>query len=105
MSNFNESAHKLQVHDMQVNSDQSFIITASKDKTAKLFNARTLDCLKAYRYALHSYARSLARYNLCDGTQFQLFPSANDRGIQLQRKKTQYNGVGPSLAFLSLICL
>uniref|UniRef100_A0A0M3HT81 Eukaryotic translation initiation factor 3 subunit I n=1 Tax=Ascaris lumbricoides TaxID=6252 RepID=A0A0M3HT81_ASCLU len=49
MSNFNESAHKLQVHDMQVNSDQSFIITASKDKTAKLFNARTLDCLKAYR--------------------------------------------------------
>lgn len=49
MNMFDDQAHKFQIHDMQVNADQSFLITASKDKTAKLFDARTLDPLKTYK--------------------------------------------------------
>lgn len=47
--NFNDEAHKFQINDMQMSSDESFLITASKDKTARLFDARTLDCLKTYK--------------------------------------------------------
>lgn len=49
VTNFNNNAHKFQIHDMQMSTDQSFLITASKDKTAKLFDARTLDLLKTYK--------------------------------------------------------
>uniref|UniRef100_A0A183E4N5 Serine-threonine kinase receptor-associated protein n=1 Tax=Gongylonema pulchrum TaxID=637853 RepID=A0A183E4N5_9BILA len=47
--NFNDEAHKFQINDMQMSADESFLITASKDKTARLFDARTLDCLKTYK--------------------------------------------------------
>uniref|UniRef100_A0A8R1XM78 Eukaryotic translation initiation factor 3 subunit I n=1 Tax=Onchocerca volvulus TaxID=6282 RepID=A0A8R1XM78_ONCVO len=47
--NFNDEAHKFQINDMQMSTDESFLITASKDKTARLFDARTLDCLKTYK--------------------------------------------------------
>lgn len=47
--NFNDEAHKFQINDMQMSIDESFLITASKDKTARLFDARTLDCLKIYK--------------------------------------------------------
>ncbi|MFH4974879.1 hypothetical protein AB6A40_001588 [Gnathostoma spinigerum] len=49
MSSFNDQAHKYQIHDMQMSADENFLITASKDKTARLFDARTLDCLKIYK--------------------------------------------------------
>lgn len=52
VTNFNNNAHKFQIHDMQMSTDQSFLITASKDKTAKLFDARTLDLLKTYKLVL-----------------------------------------------------
>lgn len=34
---------------MQVSKDGGFLITASKDSTAKLFDADTLECLKTYK--------------------------------------------------------
>ena len=34
---------------MQVSKDGGFLITASKDNTAKLFDADTLECLKTYK--------------------------------------------------------
>jgi len=40
--------HKLQINDLQFNKDQTLIISASKDKTAKLFDAYTLDHMKTY---------------------------------------------------------
>lgn len=53
--NFNDEAHKFQINDMQMSNDESFLITASKDKTARLFDARTLDCLKTYKLAIASF--------------------------------------------------
>lgn len=49
MSNFNDQSHKFQINDMQMCEEQGFLITASKDKTARLFDAYTLDCLKIYK--------------------------------------------------------
>uniref|UniRef100_A0A0N5ALX1 Eukaryotic translation initiation factor 3 subunit I n=1 Tax=Syphacia muris TaxID=451379 RepID=A0A0N5ALX1_9BILA len=49
LSNFSEQVHKFQIHDMQMSADQNFLITASKDKTARLFDARSLECLKVYK--------------------------------------------------------
>lgn len=54
LSNFSEMVHKFQIHDMQMSADQNFLITASKDKTARLFDARSLECLKVYKLA-HLY--------------------------------------------------
>lgn len=41
-------AHSKEIKDMQYSKDRSMIITASADKTAKLFDARTLEHLKTY---------------------------------------------------------
>jgi translation initiation factor 3 subunit I len=46
--------HEVQGHlkvikDLKFNKDQSMFITASSDKTAKLFDSKTLECLKTYR--------------------------------------------------------
>lgn len=41
--------HQNQIKDMQFNKDQTMIITASKDKTAKLFDTNSLDHLKTYK--------------------------------------------------------
>lgn len=43
------SEHAKSINDMQVSKDGSFLITASKDCTAKLFDAATLECLKTYK--------------------------------------------------------
>lgn len=43
------SEHGKQINDMQVSKDGGFLITASKDSTAKLFDADTLECLKTYK--------------------------------------------------------
>lgn len=40
--------HEAQITDLQWSSDRTYFITASKDKTAKLIDARTLDVLKTY---------------------------------------------------------
>lgn len=40
--------HSKEIRDMQYSKDKSMIITASVDKTAKLYDARTLECLKTY---------------------------------------------------------
>uniref|UniRef100_A0A1I7YEN5 Eukaryotic translation initiation factor 3 subunit I n=1 Tax=Steinernema glaseri TaxID=37863 RepID=A0A1I7YEN5_9BILA len=47
-TNFNQ-AHTYQITDIQMNKDQSLILTSSKDKTAQLLNAKTLDKLKLYK--------------------------------------------------------
>ncbi|KAI9670507.1 MAG: translation initiation factor eIF3 subunit [Caeruleum heppii] len=46
----NVQAHEadLQINDLQWAPDRTYFITASKDKTAKLISARTLDTLKTY---------------------------------------------------------
>ncbi|XP_054153949.1 eukaryotic translation initiation factor 3 subunit I-like [Oppia nitens] len=41
--------HKLQINDLQYNSDQTMFISASKDTTAKLFNTHNLEPLKTYQ--------------------------------------------------------
>ncbi|RWS24339.1 eukaryotic translation initiation factor 3 subunit I-like protein [Leptotrombidium deliense] len=41
--------HKKQINDMQFNSDETMILTASSDNTAKLFDADTLKHLKTYK--------------------------------------------------------
>jgi len=43
------SEHGKAINDMQVSKDGGFLITASKDCTAKLFDAETLECLKTYK--------------------------------------------------------
>ena len=43
------SEHAKSINDMQLSKDGGFLITASKDCTAKLFNAETLECLKTYK--------------------------------------------------------
>ncbi|TKR96981.1 hypothetical protein L596_010916 [Steinernema carpocapsae] len=47
-TSFNQT-HQYNITDLQMNHDQSLILTSSKDKTAQLLNARTLDKLKTYR--------------------------------------------------------
>ncbi|CAH1774999.1 unnamed protein product [Owenia fusiformis] len=41
--------HSKQINDIQMTKDQSMIITASKDTTAKLFDVRTLEKMKTYK--------------------------------------------------------
>lgn len=41
-------AHSKEIRDIQYSKDKSMIITASTDKTAKLYDARTLECMKTY---------------------------------------------------------
>jgi len=41
--------HTAIIKDMQLSADQMMLITASKDKTAKLFDARMLDHMKTYK--------------------------------------------------------
>jgi len=41
--------HSALINDMQFNKDQTMFITASKDHTAKLFDAETLDHIKTYK--------------------------------------------------------
>ncbi len=43
------SEHAKSINDMQLSKDGALLITASKDCTAKLFNAETLECLKTYK--------------------------------------------------------
>jgi len=43
------SEHEKQINDMQMSKDGGFLITASKDTRAKLFDADTLECLKTYK--------------------------------------------------------
>lgn len=45
----NEGDHKLAINDMQLSKDQTMLITASKDTTAKLFDAINLKHLKTYK--------------------------------------------------------
>lgn len=53
MRNFKELAsvkdHTGQIQDLQMSRDGTMFITASKDTTAKLFDAESLDCLKTYK--------------------------------------------------------
>ncbi|CAG7846299.1 Eukaryotic translation initiation factor 3 subunit I {ECO:0000255/HAMAP-Rule:MF_03008} Short=eIF3i {ECO:0000255/HAMAP-Rule:MF_03008}; AltName: Full=Eukaryotic translation initiation factor 3 39 kDa subunit homolog {ECO:0000255/HAMAP-Rule:MF_03008}; Short=eIF-3 39 kDa subunit homolog {ECO:0000255/HAMAP-Rule:MF_03008} [Serendipita indica DSM 11827] len=44
----NKRAHREVVTDIQMSPDRSYFITSSKDKSAKLFEAKTLDELKSY---------------------------------------------------------
>lgn len=44
-----DKEHSKQINDIQMSTDQSMIITASKDNTAKLFDSRTLDKLKTFK--------------------------------------------------------
>jgi len=41
--------HTASIIDIQMNKDSSFFVTASKDNTAKLFDAENLFCLKTYK--------------------------------------------------------
>jgi len=41
--------HNDTIHDMQLSPDKSYVITASRDKTAKLHDANTLKTLKTYQ--------------------------------------------------------
>jgi translation initiation factor 3 subunit I len=43
------SEHGKTINDMQLSRNGSLLITASKDTTAKLFDAETLECLKTYK--------------------------------------------------------
>jgi len=45
----NESAHKNAINDMQLSKDQTLLVTASKDTTAKLFDAIDLKHMKTYK--------------------------------------------------------
>jgi len=45
----NESAHDKQINDMQLSRDHTMVVTASKDTTAKLFDAMDLKHLKTYK--------------------------------------------------------
>lgn len=47
-SNF-ASEHTKQINDIQTSRDQTMLITASKDHTAKLFDIKTLDLKKTYK--------------------------------------------------------
>ncbi|CAG8749376.1 9912_t:CDS:2, partial [Acaulospora colombiana] len=44
----NKRAHREVVTDIQMSQDRSYFITSSKDKTAKLFETKTLEELKSY---------------------------------------------------------
>lgn len=48
--------HNGTVTDLQLSEDQGFIVSSSKDKTAKLHNARTLEHLKTYKCVPLSYS-------------------------------------------------
>lgn len=41
--------HTAAINDMQMNKDNTFFVTASKDNTAKLFDSESLFCLKTYK--------------------------------------------------------
>ena len=45
----NVRQHTAMIKDMQLSTDQTMLVTASKDKTAKLFDARMLDHMKTYK--------------------------------------------------------
>ena len=48
--NFNSDAHnKKRINDLQISADQTCLLSSSKDHTAKLFDARTLETLKTYK--------------------------------------------------------
>ena len=40
--------HKKQVNDLQLSADQTHFVTASIDKTSKVFDSATLECLKTF---------------------------------------------------------
>jgi translation initiation factor 3 subunit I len=42
-------AHTKEIRSMQFSKDRSMLITASTDKTAKLWNTKTMECLKTYK--------------------------------------------------------
>ena len=48
LSKSGASAHTDAVRDIQFSADLSYFITASKDQSAKIFDADTLDCLKTF---------------------------------------------------------
>lgn len=41
--------HTSAINDMQMSKDETMFVTASKDSTAKLFDADSLVCLKTYK--------------------------------------------------------
>lgn len=41
--------HTSAINDMQMSKDETMFVTASKDSTAKLFDADSLNCLKTYK--------------------------------------------------------
>jgi len=45
---YRSDAHEGQIQDLQFSPDRTYFITASKDKTAKLFDAKSLELLKTY---------------------------------------------------------
>ncbi len=47
--NFVTDAHKQRINDLQVSPDQTMLLSASKDQSAKLFCAHTLQHLKTYK--------------------------------------------------------
>jgi len=47
--NFVNDAHRYAVTDLQLSQDQTMLISSSRDKTARLFDAQTLDVQKLYK--------------------------------------------------------
>jgi translation initiation factor 3 subunit I len=43
------SPHQFPINDLQKSADETFLISSSKDKTAQLHDARTLQALKKYK--------------------------------------------------------
>jgi translation initiation factor 3 subunit I len=44
-----ENPHNLPINDLQKSADETFLISSSKDKTAQLHDAKTLEKLKKYK--------------------------------------------------------
>ena len=62
-----QKAHSDTVCDLQMSSDGSHLVTASKDKTAKLLDAQTLEVMKTYptEYPVNTASLSPKEDHVC----------------------------------------
>ena len=79
-----QKAHSDTVCDLQMSADSSHLVTASKDKTAKLLDAQTLEVMKTYttEYPVNTASLSPNEDHVC--------PRAASCGAHLHARARQY---------------
>lgn len=110
------SAHKCRIRDIQVSSDRKYVLTASEDKTAKLFDYDTLGLQNTYQsptpvnsakfhphksevlIAGGQYARDVTT-TCADSGHFEFMYFDMNSGLEIHKQKTHHFGPVHSLMY------